>query len=380
MGKVTTKLRGIALVMSACAVTIAVSALPAAAGGASAPQSHGSVALASTASPSSATTTPTGTKTGAWSFAPFTPPGSTITRTAIHLIAKPGETVTDIAVLTNYSNTELNFNVYGSDAYNTKNLGVFTLNPPDAPKVGVGKWIGDPVNVVNLPARTSDTFRFTVTVPSNAAPGDHAGGVVALNLAPPSGTQKGTNLAIQRGEGIAVYVRVPGDLHAGVAAADIGATTSTPMLGFGSSWAKAHFEVENTGNVVLNGHAQLKAVDVFGSVVKTFAPVPIVALIPGQVLAVNEKKWSGLPFAGPVHLKLQIVTTSVKSSGQAVFWVVPWLFILLVLLVIVALVIWWRRRRRKRREQQAAIAGGTNSPGPASVGSPTESAESTPVG
>jgi len=307
------------------------------------------------------TTTPVGSKTPAWSFVPLSASKNFLTRSAIHLIAGPGQTVTDTAVLTNYSNNELNFNVYGSDAYNTVKLGAFTLEPPGAPKLGVGKWITEPVNIVNLPARTSDEFRFTVTVPINAAPGDHAGGVVALNLASPTGGS-GTNLAIQRGEGIAVYVRVPGALHPGVAAADIGATTSTPALGFGSGSAKAHYDVLNTGNVVLNGIAQLQAVNVFGSVIKRFAPVQIDALIPGQKMAVAEPRWNGLPFAGPVHLKLIMTTTSVKATGEAVIWVVPWLLLLLIVLVIALAVWYWIHRRRRRSAATPAQHGNVDEP------------------
>jgi hypothetical protein len=287
-------------------------------------------------------------QTPAWSFVPLSQSANFLSRSAVHLLAGPGQTVSDTAVLTNYSTNTLDFDVYGSDAYNTKRLGVFTLNPPNVKPTDVGSWINLPVNQYNLPPKTTTEFHFEVKVPINATPGDHAGGIVALNLAPNTTPQSGTQVAVQRGEGIAVYVRVPGPLHPGVAAANVGATYSSSPLGFGSSWAQVHYQVVNTGNEVLNGKVQASATDIFGSTVHTFKPVAITALIPGQREGVIEPKWNGLPFAGPVHLKIVMTTTAVKSTGQAQFWIVPWLLILIVVLVLVALFLWWRRRRRKR--------------------------------
>ena len=175
---------------------------------------------------------------------------------------------------------------------------------------------------------------------------------MALNLAPNT-SPTGTQVAVQRGEGIAVYVRVPGPLHPGVAAANVRATYSSSPLGFGSSWAKVHYQVVNTGNEVLNGKVQVVATDIFGSTVHTFKPVPIVALIPGQREGIVEPKWNGLPFFGPVHLKVIMTTTSIKATGDAQFWIVPWLLILIVVLVLIALFVWWRRRRRKRLADQS---------------------------
>ena len=288
-------------------------------------------------------------QTPAWSFVPLSQSANFLSRSAVHLLAGPGQTVSDTAVLTNYSSNTLDFDVYGSDAYNTKRLGVFTLNPPNVKPTDVGSWINLPVNQYNLPPKTTTEFHFEVKVPINATPGDHAGGIVALNLAPNTTPQSGTSVAVQRGEGIAVYVRVPGPLHPGVAAANVGATYSSSPLGFGSSWAQVHYQVVNTGNEVLNGKVQASATDIFGSTVHTFKPVAITALIPGQREGVIEPKWNGLPFAGPVHLKIVMTTTAVKSTGQAQFWIVPWLLILIVVLVLLALFLWWRRRRRRKR-------------------------------
>ena len=290
-------------------------------------------------------------QTPAWSFVPLSQSANFLSRSAIHLLAGPGQTVSDTAVLTNYSDQTLDFDVYGSDAYNTRRLGVFTLNPPNVHPKDVGSWITLPVNQYDLPGRTTTEFHFEVKVPINATPGDHAGGIVALNLAPNT-SPTGTQVAVQRGEGIAVYVRVPGPLHPGVAAANVGATYSSSPLGFGSSWAKVHYQVVNTGNEVLNGKVQVVATDIFGSTVHTFKPVPIVALIPGQREGIVEPKWNGLPFFGPVHLKVIMTTTSIKATGDAQFWIVPWLLILIVVLVLIALFVWWRRRRRKRLADQ----------------------------
>jgi cbb3-type cytochrome oxidase subunit 3 len=293
--------------------------------------------------------------TAAWSFVPLSQSSNFLSRSAIHLIAGPGQTVTDTAVLTNYSVDTLPFNVYGSDAYNTKVLGTFTLHPPNVKPIGVGSWITLPVNNYDLPGCHVAEFHFTVKVPLNAAPGDHAGGIVALNLASPDASpQSGTNFAVQRGEGIAVYVRVPGPLHPGVAAANVGATYSSSPLGFGSNSAKVHYQGVNTGNEVLNGQSQVTVKNIFGSTVHTFRPVAIVALIPGGRMTVTEPKFSGLPFFGPVHLDVKMTTTVTTSTGSAQFWIVPWLLILIVIVVLALLYYFWRRRRKRKQAEEAA--------------------------
>ena len=340
---------GLCLLVAVVACSVPAPTLAGAAGGAN----------AAPIVPSNGTTTPQ------WSFVPLSAQANKLTRSAIHVLAKPGQVVYTTAVLTNYSYTQtLYFEVYSSDATNTANLGAFTLNAPDAPKKDVGTWISLPVNNVQVAPRQSFQFHFGVHVPANARPGDHAGGVVALNLAHPVHPNSGTNLDIQRGEGIAVYVRVPGPRHPGIAATDIGATTSVPAIGFGSKWAKVHYEVVNTGNVLLNGTVQAEAVNIWGSVVKKFKPVPIDALIPGERFSVNEPKWDGLPFAGPVHVKVVMTTGAVKATDESTFWVVPWLLLLLVILVIVGLIAWlvWRRRRRRAQEVPPSGSGGTQSP------------------
>jgi hypothetical protein len=303
-----------------------------------------------------------GNQTPAWSFVPLSQSANFLSRSAIHLIAGPGQTVTDTAVLTNYSTQPLNFDVYGSDAYNTKIGGAFTLNPPTVKATDVGSWLTLPVNQYNLPPCYVAQFHFQVKVPINASPGDHVGGVAALNLAPNTHPESGTQFAVQRGEGIAVYVRVPGPLHAGVAAADIGATYSSSPLGFGSSSAQVHYSVLNTGNEVLNGKAQVVVTDIFGSTVHTFKPVLIQALIPGQRMTVVEPKFSGLPFFGPVHLNVKMTTTVTKSTGEAQFWVLPWLLILIVVVVLAVLFYFWRRRRKRKRAENAAAGPETTPP------------------
>jgi LPXTG-motif cell wall-anchored protein len=292
-------------------------------------------------------------RTPAWSFVPLSQSTNFLSRSAIHLLAGPGQVVSDTAVLTNYSTDELHFDVYGSDAYNTKSLGAFTLNPPNVKPTGVGSWITLPVNEYDLKPCSVAEFHFEVKVPLNAAPGDHAGGIVALNLAGPTAPQPGTNFAVQRGEGVAVYVRVPGPLHPGVAAANVGATYSSSPLGFGSSWARVHFQVVNTGNEVLNGKVQATVTDIFGSTVHTFRPVAMVALIPGGRMTVAEPQFSGLPFFGPVHLNVKMSTNAVKSTGEAQFWIVPWLLILIIVLVLGALFYLWRRRRKGKQGAEA---------------------------
>jgi hypothetical protein len=291
-----------------------------------------------------------------WSLVPKSASANFLTRSAIHLVASPGQVVEDTVVLSNYSSDPLNFAVYGSDAYNTLKGGAFTLQLEGAAKKDVGAWIALPENVFTAAPHTQTEFRFTVTIPINASPGDHAGGITALDLAVAQRTVPGTQVAVRRGEGVAVFVRVSGPIHPGLTAANIGARVSQPPLDWatGSSSALVHYDVVNTGNAVLSGTAQLVATDMFGRVVKRFPSVPIGSLIPGQRMVVQEPRWNGLPIIGPMHLTVKMRAGGLTPSGEATFWVLPWLLVLIIVGVLVVLWLWRRRQRRKGSDRAEA--------------------------
>jgi hypothetical protein len=287
-----------------------------------------------------------------FSFSPMVAPGAA-PRGSFHYDVLPGQTINDSVVLTNQTAQEEEFQIWPTDALNTQIGGAFALRPLGYPMTGVGTWINTHLGagvVYGLQGNQAVTINFSVTVPKNATPGYHAGGIEALDVTPvsqPSG--RNSRFLVHRGIGAAVFIQVAGPLHASAAVSNIATRSSVPAIGFGHSSANVTFQLENTGNTILSGHVQATVTDLFGRTVKTFKPVGVQAFIPGARYTVEEPVWNNLPFIGPETVHVTFVSPGMQNTtGDSTFWIFPWLFVLLVLIVL-GLLIWrlivWRRNR-----------------------------------
>jgi hypothetical protein len=251
---------------------------------------------------------------------------------------------------------------------------------------GVGTWIDTHLGsaVYGLDGSTKVTLNFSVTVPQNATPGDHAGGIEALNVTPVAQPTNGpAHFIIHRGIGVAVFIRVAGPVSATAAVNDIAVKSSVPALGFGRRTANVSFQLENTGNTILTGQATATVTDLFGRTVKTFRPVGVQPFVPGDRFTIQEPTWNNLPFIGPETVHVTFTSPGMReATGDSTFWIFPWLLVLLILLIL-GLVIWriiaWRRKRAGKAGQPAEVSGpeagggGSATPeGPGGAGADTE--------
>lgn len=289
---------------------------------------------------------------GTFSFAPSSPSSATVPRGDFTYTLGPSKDVLDSVELANVTGRPEIFEVFPADAYNISRGGGFALRPRGYHNVGVGSWLhlALPDTPYTVPPHTKATIPFTVVTPSNASPGDHAGGIVALDVTPVPGIPGRVKVQVNRGVGVPVFVRVPGPLHPGLAVSGLGAVTSVPWLAFanGSSKAVIHFQIENIGNVVLNPVGRIRVTDIFGRTVKTFRPVHFEPLLPGSRASVTEPVWKPLPVAGPENIVVRLGAAGARTAvASDTFWIIPWLLVAVIVLLL-ALVAWWWRRRRRR--------------------------------
>jgi hypothetical protein len=229
-----------------------------------------------------------------WTFEPATADGTATSRTFFDYSLAPGEAIQDYVRLTNPSDHDLTFAVYGADAYTTTQ-GAFALRLRDQPRTGVGGWVSLPFATRTVAAETSITFPFQLGIPADIEPGDWAGGVVAV-ATDPATPQPASNVTIEQGVGARIYLRVRGPLHPGLT------VTKLDMRADGGTWApfsgKQHaaftYEIANTGNVRLTGTARLDIVDAFGRTVKSFSSRTLPELLPHDRATVTEA-WDGAP-------------------------------------------------------------------------------------
>jgi hypothetical protein len=278
-----------------------------------------------------------------WGIGPESRNGAS--RAFFQYTATPGHLIQDAFTLANLGDDPLTFELYAADALNTPAGGAFALRTRVQPRHEVGLWILLPTNSVTVPPHKSARVPFALSVPFNATPGDHAGGIVAQHQSDAPAPSSGTTVRVRRGSGVRVYVRVPGPLHAGVAVRDI--VTRRSVAAFGSGSGAIAYDVVNTGNTRLSGTARARAVDLFGRTVKRFDPVKFDALLPGNH-AVYTHDWPALPRIGRFRIEVSVTANGARADASSVMWLLPWSLAALIGIALVAAIALYGRRRRRR--------------------------------
>lgn len=304
---------------------------------------------------------------GSWSVDPGgrSGPGA---RSFFVYTLKAGQAFQDTVTIANISDEPLTLDLYPTDAYNTSLDGGFALLAEDEAPVDTGSWIRLATDQITLEPGTQAEVPFEITIPDDAEPGDHAGGIVAQNVESEAQVgDDGVGVEVRRRVAARVYVRVDGPLRAGLQvtqiAADYDAPGLRPFQAGGS--AVVAFEVKNTGNTRLLPTAELAVKGFFGRSIMRFADRELNELLPGSAVVVTER-FDNLP---PLErLTAEVTVTGLDSQGgepvvakgSHAVWVVSWPFVAALLLA--ALLLWgWRRFHRR-----------SQSPGPAG---PPKSAE-----
>jgi len=317
--------------------------------------------LAGAAAPASAASN------GQWSIFPYRPPGTFGSGRAIFdYDAHPGDSFTDEFTISNFTNAPLDFYIYAGDGYDVANGGGFAIRARGEPNSGVGTWIhlpGTLNTVYTLPARTAANVPFTIDVPTDAAVGDHAGGIVALDVTPVPQANGHLQTQLRRGVGVRVYVHVLGPRHPALTVSGIAAWPAVPAFAFveGTSHADVRFQVADTGNTIFDTViATAWVTDVFGHTVHSYPKKFIEGMLPGNRVTLYEPRWKPLPVAGPLTIHVQLTAAGTTAAATSGFWVVPWVLLVVVLVLLALAGVWFWRRRRRRR---AARGGEPPEPG-----------------
>ncbi|MBB5873323.1 hypothetical protein F4553_006757 [Allocatelliglobosispora scoriae] len=276
---------------------------------------------------------------GRWSVTP-TPPAvaGPAPRVYFFLESPPGQTVLDSVRVANVSDKPLTFLIYGADAFNTATDGGFGLAAATDPQHGIGSWTSVSATTVVIPAKSQSDIPFTITVPPNAPPGDHVGGIVAGEAVPSGQTSDGgMTVNVRQAVAARVYLRVSGAAVPGLAVSDLRA-----------SGDELSYTLANTGNVHLVPTISVRSSGLFGHGVRQTGAVPQLDLVPGAVTRLR----SGLAGAWPVDIVTTKVTVTAEggvttsSSTTVLLGVWP---ALAVLLLAALLAVWLVRRRVRAR-------------------------------
>ncbi len=256
---------------------------------------------------------------------------------------QPGDVIEDALRLTNLSADPRTFRVFAADGYNTSDIGTFALRQEDEPRTDIGAWVDLGLDQWTLSGASQIDIPFRLEVPADASPGDHVGGILALQL--PTGAAADTEfgLSVQRGIGVRIYLRVVGPTRPSLAIDELRTVRSTPLSPFDSGEVTTSFRVANTGNVRLSPTVGLQVSGPFGEIERTDLG-QFTDLLPGNSVVVRHT-YAGLPPGGKVTQSITLAETNLNVTRTVSFWVVPWWLLGLTAVAAAAAVVLVRRRR-----------------------------------
>ena len=269
----------------------------------------------------------------------------------------PGETFGDSVAVSNLGDRPINFSIFAKDAFSVPNQGGFAAGRDEDEPADVGSWISLKANSYLAEPGTRAEIPFSITVPDDAEPGDHAGGILVADadLAEIDFSDPGVNLQTRERVGARVYVRVEGPITPALTIDSIVVDHDTPAIGIpfvsNSGTARVDWEITNSGNTRLTPTAVLKVKGLFGRTVATLPPVEIPELLPDGNF-IQTQLLDGLPVFERLTVELEVTSDEADITGTTSYWAVAWVVPVIVLLVLLALLlVRWLRRRRNRPPQ-----------------------------
>jgi hypothetical protein len=287
---------------------------------------------------------------GKFSISPVSTSKHTQSRQYLAPLLTAGATSKDQVAVENLTNKPLKLDLYAADAF-TNTTGAFALQTNTKPKVHMGAWIHLPVKSVTIKPSSGYIVPFTYNPPSNVAPGDYAGGIVAVE---PRGTlsKRGpVKTQVVNAIAVAVIGRVSGTLVPKVAVTAVSITTTRPIASeFGAGVdATVNYSVTNTGNENLKPAVTLSLSPLLGSAYK--AHVQLRQILPGSTVTLHHTFHNVVPYV-VLNATVKVRAFAAQASGSSVAIVIPWGIVALVVLALITLFL-MRRRRRARPEQQS---------------------------
>lgn len=280
-------------------------------------------------------------------------PGEPGTRPNLTYDVSPGDEIKDSVTLLNYSNVQLTFRIYATDAYNNVD-GNFDLLTGDKTPVDAGSWVTLPQANITVPALATATLPITIAVPPDAGPGDHAAAILASSQAEGSGPD-GKLVTLDRRTGSRLYVRVAGPVFPALDVEKIKGTYH-PALNPLAGSLDVSYTVRNRGNVRLAARQRLALQGPFGIGLDKATPVDVPELLPGGSVTL-QARFDDVPatavLATSITLKPLAARDAASPEGAAELTrtgrtlAIPWS---LVVLLLAAVLISYARKAYGRHQ------------------------------
>lgn len=286
----------------------------------------------------------------------------------------PGSQVEDRVAVVNYSYRPITVRVYSSDAFNDRD-GTFSLPERRIAAKEAGTWFRVGTDrrgrLVDVPARGFTVLPFTLRVPDEAGPGDHAAGLLA-SLAVRSDVSGGANVELDQRIATRVYLRVSGPLRPQLAVTPMRHDYHDRLNPFAPGRTTITYRVANTGNVTLGGPRGASVRGLLGPVARAAGLDEVPLLLPGgsvDLTAEVPRTWPLLLLRSTLTVEAggvggQSDAAALRFTGGGRFVAVPWTLLALVAAACAGM-LYWRHRRRRRGAPGEAVRPGRHARGAA---------------
>jgi len=286
-----------------------------------------------------------------WALTPTgTNPNEPGSRPNLSYEVPPGQVVDDSVTVWNNSDHQMSFRVYATDAFTTPTGGFDLLTGAQKP-IDVGAWVTVDNPAFTLPANSRTELKLRLSVPADAAPGDHAAGVVA-SVTSGATDDDGNQVTVDRRVGTRMYVRVQGPISPVLAVDAVNVAYRGTANPLGSGSFDVSYTVRNTGNIRLSARQRIATSGLFGVGAESRSPADLPELLPGAVVTLTEtfdgvRPWVRL--SGDVTIEPYSATATLDpppeaSTRSAGAWAVPWTLVALLVLLVAGLRFVRRRR------------------------------------
>lgn len=285
-------------------------------------------------------------------------------RAAFDYELDPGETLIDFIGVSNFGTEPITVDLYASDAYTTE-TGTFDLLPSGEDPIDVGSWIGFNEPRLTIESQTRLDVPFALTVPADATPGDHVGGIVAA-VTETATDASGNEIQVERRVGARIHLRVTGELDPNLVPESDEETFHYTWNPIEPGDMSFEYAVENTGNVRLQGTLIARVSGPWGLLKEEFTVAELPQILPGDRYE-GTARLEGLWPLLYEHLELTVRPEAVNEadaearlpsrSDETNLWAPPWTQAAVLALLALAIWIWVKARKHKRRKQSDLNSG-----------------------
>lgn len=260
-------------------------------------------------------------------------PGGNKERSSFSYELEAGDKVKDSFEITNYGTTPLELSIYGADGSTSSN-GALELLPASEPSSYIGQWlkIKDPKITVSSGEKTE--VDFTLSVPSDVAPGDYVGGMISSFI----NSNAGNTVAVDQRLATQLAVRVAGEGRLNLSLSELQSQTPIAWNPFAPVNGTITATLANEGNLRARGSYTVTVAGPFG-VGKTSQSFEAEETLPGSTVHISEQ----LPGIWPLiwqKVEVSMIPEGIDSTpaepvnATTTFWTVPAGWIVILLLII----------------------------------------------